>query len=58
MIFVEKKICIRNYIIRQKDGNYDIVVCGNYNVVEDYSRKTEDTFVSSYSTDLENIFFW
>lgn len=42
---------------KAKDGNYDIVVCGNYNVVEDYSRKTEDTFVSSYSTDLENIFF-
>ena len=40
-----------------KENNYDIVVCGNYNVSEDYQNKNIDAFINNYNTDLENIFF-
>ena len=42
---------------KAKENNYDIVVCGNYNVSEDYQNKNIDTFINNYNTDLENIFF-
>ena len=42
---------------KAKSKKYEIVVCGNYNVKEDYSSKIEDVFVSSYQTNLENSMF-
>ena len=54
--FVEKDMYKKLYN-KAKDDNYDIVVCGNYNVSEDYQNKNIDTFINNYNTDLENIFF-
>ena len=54
--FVEKDMYKKLYN-KAKENNYDIVVCGNYNVSEDYQNKSIDTFINGYSTDLENIFF-
>ena len=54
--FVEKDMYKKLYN-KAKENNYDIVVCGNYNVSEDYQNKNIDTFINNYNTDLENIFF-
>lgn len=54
--FVEKDMYKKLYN-KAKDNNYDIVVCGNYNVSEDYQNKNIDAFINNYNTDLENIFF-
>lgn len=54
--FIEKDMYEKLYN-KAKENNYDIVVCGNYNVSEDYQNKSIDTFINNYSTDLENIFF-
>ena len=54
--FVEKDMYKKLYN-KAKKNNYDIVVCGNYNVSEDYQNKNIDTFINNYNTDLENIFF-
>ena len=54
--FVEKDMYIKLYN-KAKENNYDIVVCGNYNVSEDYQNKNIDAFINNYNTDLENIFF-
>lgn len=54
--FVEKDMYKKLYD-KAKENNYDIVVCGNYNVSEDYQNKNIDAFINNYNTDLENIFF-
>ena len=54
--FVEKDMYKKLYN-KAKENNYDIVVCGNYNVSEDYQNKNIDAFINNYNTDLENIFF-
>lgn len=54
--FVEKDMYKKLYN-KAKENNYDIVVCGNYNVSEDYQNKNIDTFINNYNTDLEKIFF-
>ena len=54
--FVEKDMYKKLYN-KAKENNYDIVVCGNYNVSEDYQNKNIDAFINTYNTDLENIFF-
>ena len=54
--FVEKDMYKKLYN-KAKKNNYDIVVCGNYNVSEDYQNKNIDAFINNYNTDLENIFF-
>lgn len=54
--FIEKDMYKKLYN-KAKEDNYDIVVCGNYNVSEDYKTKNIDTFINNYNTDLENIFF-
>ena len=54
--FVEKNMYKKLYN-KAKENNYDIVVCGNYNVSEDYQNKNIDAFINNYNTDLENIFF-
>ena len=54
--FVEKDMYKKLYN-KAKENNYDIVVCGNYNVSEDYQNKNIDTFINNYNTDLENILF-
>lgn len=54
--FIEKDMYKKLYN-KAKENNYDIVVCGNYNVSEDYQNKNIDTFINNYNTDLENIFF-
>ena len=53
--FVEKDMYKKLYN-KAKENNYDIVVCGNYNVSEDYQNKNIDAFINNYNTDLENIF--
>ena len=42
---------------KAKQDNSDIVICGSYNVSEDYSKKEIDVFVNNYNTDLENAIF-
>ena len=42
---------------KAKEKDYDIVVCGNYNVSEDYLIKKEDRIVDNYDTDLDNVIF-
>ena len=42
---------------KAKQDKSDIVVCGSYNVSEDYSKKEKDVFVNNYDTDLENVLF-
>lgn len=42
---------------KAKQDKADIVVCGSYNVSEDYSNKEKDVFVTNYDTDLENVIF-
>ena len=54
--FVEKDMYKKLYN-KAKENNYDIVVCGNYNVSEDYQNKNIDAFINNYNADLENIFF-
>lgn len=54
--FVEKDMYKKLYN-KAKENNYNIVVCGNYNVSEDYQNKNIDAFINNYNTDLENIFF-
>ena len=54
--YVEKEMFEKLYN-KAKENNYDIVVCGNYNVSEDYQNKNVDAFISNYNSDLENIFF-
>lgn len=54
--FIEKDMYKKLYN-KAKEDNYDIVVCGNYNVSEDYKTKNIDTFINNYNTDLENIIF-
>ena len=54
--FVEKDMYKKLYN-KAKENNYDIVVCGNFNVSEDYQNKNIDAFINNYNTDLENIFF-
>ena len=54
--FIEKDMYKKLYN-KAKENNYDIVVCGNYNVSEDYQNKNIDAFINNYNTDLENIFF-
>ena len=54
--FIEKDMYKKLYN-KAKENDYDIVVCGNYNVSEDYQNKIIDTFINNYNTDLENIFF-
>ena len=54
--FVEKDMYKKLYN-KAKENNYEIVVCGNYNVSEDYQNKNIDAFINNYNTDLENIFF-
>ena len=54
--FVEKDMYKKLYN-KAIENDYDIVVCGNYNVSEDYQNKNIDTFINNYNTDLENIFF-
>jgi glycosyltransferase, group 2 family protein len=54
--FIEKDMYKKLYN-KAKEDNYDIVVCGNYNVSEDYQNKNIDAFINNYNTDLENIFF-
>lgn len=54
--FVEKDMYKKLYN-KAKENNYDIVVCGNYNVSEDYQNKNIDAFINNYNTDLESIFF-
>lgn len=54
--FIEKDMYKKLYN-KAKEKDYDIVVCGNYNVSEDYQNKNVDAFISNYNSDLENIFF-
>lgn len=54
--FIEKDMYKKLYN-KAKEKDYDIVVCGNYNVSEDYQNKNVDVFINNYNTDLENIFF-
>ena len=54
--FIEMDMYEKLYT-KAKENNFDIVVCGNYCVNEDYSSKNIDTFVVKYNTDLENIIF-
>ena len=54
--FVEKDMYKKLYN-KANENDYDIVVCGNYNVSEDYKTKNIDTFTNDYNTDLENVFF-
>ncbi len=54
--FVEKDMYKKLYN-KAIENDYDIVVCGNYNVSEDYKTKNIDTFTNYYNTDLENLFF-
>ena len=54
--FVELDMFEKMYKKAKKDKS-DIVVCGSYNVSEDYSKKEKDVFVNNYDTDLENVLF-
>ena len=54
--FVELDMFEKMYNKAKKD-KADIVVCGSYNVSEDYSKKDKDVFVTNYDTDLENVIF-
>ena len=54
--FIEKDMYKKLYN-KAKELNYDIVVCGNYNVSEDYKTRNIDVFINNYNTDLENILF-
>lgn len=54
--FIEMDMYEKLYT-KAKENDFDIVVCGNYCVNEDYSSKNIDTFVVKYNTDLENIIF-
>ena len=54
--FVEKDMYKKLYN-KAIENDYDIVVCGNYNVSEDYKTKNIDIFTNYYNTDLENLFF-
>ena len=54
--YVEKEMFEKLYN-KAKENNYDIVVCGNYNVSEDYQTKEKDIFIDKYDTELENITF-
>lgn len=54
--FVELDMFEKMYNKAKQDKS-DIVVCGSYNVSEDYSKKEKDVFVTNYDTDLENVIF-
>ena len=54
--FVELDMFEKMYNKAKQDKS-DIVVCGSYNVSEDYSNKEKDVFVANYDTDLENVIF-
>lgn len=54
--FVELDMFEKMYNKAKQDKS-DIVVCGSYNVSEDYSNKEKDVFVTNYDTDLENVIF-
>ena len=54
--FVELDMYEKMYNKAEKES-LDIVICGNFNVSEDYSYKKEDIFVDKFATDLENAFF-
>lgn len=54
--FVEYSMYEKMYN-KAKTEKLDIVVCGNYNVSEDYSKKEEDAFINNFSSNLENAFF-
>ena len=54
--FVELDMFEKMYS-KAKQDNSDIVVCGSYNVSEDYTKKEKDIFISNYDTDLENTIF-
>lgn len=54
--FIERDMYKKLYN-KAKEADYDIVVCGNYNVSEDYKTKNIDVFINNYNTDSENILF-
>ena len=54
--FVELDMFEKMYNKAKKDKS-DIVICGSYNVCENYSKKEIDAFITNYDTDLENMMF-
>ena len=54
--YIELNMVEKMYIKAKKDKS-DIVICGNYNVSENYLHKKQDYFTSNYNTNFENALF-